>query len=237
MVWLCVLAVLLVGCGEPRRVAGPIIDRDTGLGRLGAAIATFDQARAPVLRGTADIVAAVLALDAADDASAAGARAAASTARGQARVAIPRATTALSVLPARLTAYGRALDDLAAAEKAATRLSPEQRSALQAVIAGGRAEKDASDAFRVAGKTAWPAYVALDAAQSTWLDRRLAGWYRDPQEAAAAYAVLVGDDRGALERARTLLQRVDAARRPVSERERVALATADAALSSLRSPG
>jgi hypothetical protein len=49
--------------------------------------------------------------------------------------------------------------------------------------------------------------------------------------------VLVRPVRPSLETARTLLQRVDAARRPVSERERAAVASADAALASLRSPG
>ena len=218
-------------------MAGPVVGRDTGLSRLGTAITSFDTARAQVLRTTGDVVAAALALDAADDACAAGAITAASAARAKARAATPKARMALSVLPVRLAGYQRALSTLAAAEKSATRLTAEQRAALDAVVTGGRAESAASDAFRVAGKTAWPAYTNLDASQSTWLDRRLAGWYRDPPEAAAAYAVLVRDDRPALEQARTLLQRVDAARRPVSDRERAALATADQALASLRSPG
>jgi hypothetical protein len=232
-----VLAVLLVGCRSPERVAGPVIDRDTGLGRLSTAITTFDAARADVLRSTGALVAAAIALDDADDACAAGAFTAAKTARAKARAAMPAARTALSLLPARLATYTRALAALGAAAKAATSLTDEQRAALGAVVAGGQAEKDASDAFRVAGRSAWPAYEKLDASQSTWLDRRLAGWYRDATEAAAAYAVQVRADRPALERARTLLQRVDAARRPVSERERVAVQTADAALASLRSPG
>jgi hypothetical protein len=139
------------------------------------------------------------------------------------------------MLPARLTAYQRALSALAAAEKQATSLTGPQRTALDAVIAGGQAENRAADAFRVAGKTAWPAYQQLDAAQSLWLDRRLGGWYRNVEEAAGGYAVLTRDDRPALERARTLLERVDTARRPISDRERQALAAADAALSSLRS--
>jgi hypothetical protein len=65
----------------------------------------------------------------------------------------------------------------------------------------------------------------------------LGGWYRDIQEAAGAYAVLVRDDRPGLEQARTLLERVDTARRPVSDAERTALAAANAALAPLRSPG
>jgi hypothetical protein len=231
-----VVAVLLAGCAGPKHVQGQVIDRDTGLARLSAAITAFDRARAPVLRATGDLIAAAVALDDADDACAAGALTAAATARAKARAAIPKARTALSVLPARLAAYGQALTALAAAEKAATSLTDEQRRDLDAVVTGARAERDASDAFRVAGKTAWPAYERLDADQSTWLDQRLAGWYRDPPEAAGAYAVQTRPHRPAVQTARTLLQRVDAARRPVSERERAALAAADVALASLRSP-
>lgn len=228
---------MLVGCGGPRRVAGPIIDRDTGLHRLDIAITAFDKARAQVLSATSAIITGAVVLDNADDACSTGVTQTAKDARDRARAAVPKTQSALSVLPARLTAYQRALSSLAAAEKAATRLTPGQRSALDAVVAGARAETHASDAFRVAGKTAWPAYVKLDAAQSLWLDRRVSGWYRDQQEAAGGYDVLVRDDRPALDQARTLLERVDTARRPISDRERKALADADAALASLRSPG
>jgi hypothetical protein len=232
-----VLACLLAGCAGPRRVPGPVVDRDTGLGRLGTAIAAFDRARAQVLGDTGNVIAAAVALDAADAACAAGTTTAASAARAKARAATPKVPTSLGALPGRLAAYQQALAALAAAEKAATSLSVEQRSALDAVVTGGRAEARASDAFRVAGKTAWPAYLTLDAAQSLWLDRRLGGWYQSVEQAADAYAVLVRDDRPGLERARTLLERVDTARRPVSDRVRLALAAADAALEPLRSPG
>jgi hypothetical protein len=226
--------VLLAGCSDGRRVEGPEIERDTGLRGLSTAINTFGLARKQVLNATGDIVAAALALDAADDACAAGAKDAAATARAKARAAKPKAEAALKALPAKLSAYQRALNSLAAAQKRTTSLDDEQRAALDAVVTGARAEAKASDAFRVAGKTAWPAYVTLDGAQSTWLDRRLAGYYRNIEEAAAGYAVLTRDERPALQRARTLLERVDTARRPVSDREREALAAADLALAPLR---
>jgi hypothetical protein len=79
--------------------------------------------------------------------------------------------------------------------------------------------------------------VALDATQSLWLDRRVSGWYRNVEEAAASYTVMTHDQRPALQQARTLLERVDTARRPVSDRERAALAAADQALAPLRSSG
>jgi hypothetical protein len=78
--------------------------------------------------------------------------------------------------------------------------------------------------------------VKLDATQSFWLDQRLSGNYRNVEDAANGYAVLTRDDRPGLEQARTLLERVDTARRPVSERVRDALAAADQALAPLRSP-
>lgn len=208
--------------------------RTTGLARLDAAIRGFDTAREQALAPTAAIVAAATALDAADAACAVGVRGDALEARAPARAALPKAKTALAVLPLRLKAYGSSLSELAAAAKAATSLNEEQRSAVQAVVTGGQAEAAAADAFRVAGKTALPAYLELDRAQSTWLDRSLAGWYRNSTEAANAYDVLIGDQRAALQQARTLLRRVDAARRPISERERAALAAADAALAPLR---
>ena len=183
------------------------------------------------------MVAAALALDAADDACIAGTTNAAADARTKARAATPKARAALSALPAKLASYQKALASLTAAERRATSLDAGQRAAIDDVVTGGRAEARASDAFRVAGKTAWPAYTALDAAQSLWLDRRLGGWYRNVEEAAGAYAVLTRDQRPALERARTLLERVDTARRPVTDAERAALATADEALAPLRSPG
>ena len=211
--------------------------RNTGLARLDAAITGFNTARAQVLASTGAIVSGAKALDAADAACATGSRDRAQAARPAARAAGGKVRTAVAALPLRVRTYTRAADELAAATKAATSLTDEQRRVLDEVVAGGRAESAAADAFRVAGASAWPAYQTLNANQSTWLDRASAGWYRDRQEAADAYLVLRSDNSAALERARTLLQRVDTARRPISERVRTAVAEADAALASLRSPG
>ena len=189
-----------------------------------------------MLASTAVIVKGAMALDAADAAAESGSRSRTAAARPAARAAGGKVRTALAGLPLRVKAYQRAADELAAAAKAAPSLDDAQRTAIADVVAGGRAEAAAADAFRVAGRTAWPAYEALNDQQSLWLDRASSGWYRDQQEAANAYTVLGEDNRAALARARTLLQRVDAARRPISERERGALARADSALASLRSP-
>lgn len=217
-------------------MAGPV-HGDTGLSRLDSAIGAFGTARAQVLRETGNVIAAAIAVDAADDACAAGATNAATAARATVRTATPRARLALSVLPARNATYSHALDSLAAAERAATSLNADQRAKVDAVVAGGRDEKAAADAFRVAGSSALPAYAQLDATQSTWLDHRIAGWFRTQQEAADAYVVMRQEGLPALQRARTRLERVDATRRLVSERERAAVAAADTALASLRRPG
>lgn len=209
--------------------------RTTGLARLDDAIRGFSAARTQVLASTSAIVAGATALDAADEACATGRTSTAQAARPAARAAGGKVRTALAALPLRIRTYDKAARELAAASAAATSLAAAQRAAVTAVVTEGRSEYAAADAFRVAGASAWPAYESLNADQSLWLDRALAGWYRSADEAAGAYTVLRTDKNAALERARTLLQRVDAARRPVSERERTALAQADAALAPLRS--
>lgn len=229
--------MLAAGCAADRQVPGPVQARATGLARLDAAIAAFNTARAAALNATGVIIAGATALDAADEACASGSRARASSARPAARAAGGKVRTALAALPLRVKAYDRATAELSAAATAASSLSADQRAAVTSVVDGGRRESAAADAFRVAGASAWPAYEEQNRVQSRWLDRALAGWYRTDQEAADAYSVLSDDNRVALDRARTLLQRVDAARRPISERERLALKRADAALASLRSPG
>jgi hypothetical protein len=211
--------------------------RTTGLARLDAAITAFSAARAQVLAATGAIVQGAVALDKADVACATGSAARAEAARRPARAARGKVRTALAGLPRRMTSYDKAANELAAAAKAATSLNPAQREAVTAVVTGAREESAAADAFRVAGATAWPAYEKLDADQSLWLDRASGGWYRTTSEAAGAYRVLRTDKEPALARARALLERVDAARRPISERERAALSRADVALAPLRSPG
>ncbi len=184
--------------------------------------------------GTGALVAAALALDAADEACATGERPPARTARARARDAVPKARAALAALPARLAAYDKGVAELAAAATAATSLSSGQRAAVEQVVTAAKAEAAAADAFRVAGKTAWPAYTALDEVQATWLNRSSAGWYRSTKEAADAYAVFIQDQQAALTQARTLLRRVDEARRPISGRVQTALRAADSALAPLR---
>ncbi len=229
-------ALALTACGS-----GPVSTRraqgtTTGLARLDSAIQGFDAARATVVGQTNAIVAGATALDAADAASALGERPQAAAARATARPAVAAARIALAGLPASLQDYRTRVTELAAASSAATSLSAPQRAAVAAVGTASAAEAEAADAFRLAGATAWPAYTDLDEAQALWLTRARNGWYRSTTESANAYAVLVQDQRAALTRARTLLRRVDQARRPVSARVSAALKVAGTALTSLRAP-
>ena len=228
----------LVGaCG-----AGPVRTErpqgvSTGLPRLDAAIRGFDTTRTRALEQAGATVTAAQALDDADAAAARADRGVAAEARRRSRVAVPAARAALAGLPASLRDYRAGAAELATAARAASSLDGPQRTALAAVVTAAGAEADAVDAFRVAGQSAWPAYAALDEAQGVWLTRTGAGWYRDATESANAYAVLVQDQRLALDRARTLLRRVDVARRPASSAVQTSLRAATVALASLRSPG
>ncbi len=222
--------------------AGPVSTErsqgvSTGLARLDAAIVGFDAARTRALAQAGAPVTAARALDDADAAAAQADQGVAAQARRRSRVAVPAARAALAGLAATLRGYRAGAVELAAAARAASSLDDIQRAALNEVVQAAEAESDAIDAFRVAGQSAWPAYASLDEAQGVWLTRAGAGWYRDATESANAYAVLVQDQRLALEQARTLLRRVDVARRPASARVQTSLRAATAALASLRSPG
>jgi len=201
------------------------------LSRLGETVAAVDRGRTELLAGPAAVITAATALDEADEASATGARAAARAARDPARSAVPAAAAAVAALPEQVAAYQAALGALSAA---AAPLEPAQQAALGEVVAAGQGEADAVEAFGVAAGRAWPAYTALDKAQSSWLERATAGWYRSESEAADAYAVFVRPQRAALDSARAALGAADAARRLATDRQREALTAADAALAPLR---
>ena len=239
---LLVAALLAAVLSMVSACAGPVSTArpqgvSTGLARLDAAIRGFDVARARALGQAGATVTAARALDDADAAAARADRAAAAQARRRSRVAVPVARAALAGLPASLRGYRGGAAELAAAARAASSLDDPQRTALASVVQAAASEADAIDAFRVAGQSAWPAYAALDTAQGVWLTRAGAGWYRDATESANAYAVLVQDQRPALDRARILLRRVDVARRPASATVQTSLRAATAALASLRSTG
>jgi hypothetical protein len=107
-------------------------------------------------------------------------------------------------MPAALTEYRRALAALKAASPA---VSGGARTALTAVVRDGTTEADAVEVYRRGLVAAWPPYDALSADEDVWSTHSVAGWYRSRSEGAAAYSVLVGSKRPALEAARTRLAR------------------------------
>lgn len=225
--------MLLAWDGPDRTVRVPVGPTQEQLTTLDEAVELVNVARRSALLVPDVVTEGATALDGADEACATGQRDLAAQARTRARAAVPRATRALSALPQQLSAYRAAL---AALTPAAAPLEDDQQAALTAVRAAGEAEAAALAAFGKAAQGVWPAYAALDEAQSLWLERRSAGWYRSQREAADAYVVLRAPELAGLQQARTGLAAADAARRPPTERMRSALTAADAALEALRAP-
>jgi hypothetical protein len=203
------------------------------LDRLDAAVAGVNRTRGTLLTGAGSLPLAATGLDAADAACATGRSAVAADAREAASGPVAAVPGALAALPEQEAGYRAALDEL---QQSATPLEPAQRELLARAAAAGRQEAAAVTALREAVGAVWPAYSALDEAQTTWLARASAGWYRGPAEAAAAYALLRRPVLGDLEQARRALQQADATRQSATEQVRAELAAADAALDALRAP-
>lgn len=225
--------VLLAWDGPSREARVPTGPTAPQLERLDRAVALVNAARPPALKVPEVVTEGATALDGADEACATGQTALARQARARAGSAVPPVGRALSALPQQLSAYRVAL---AALTPAAGPLEGDQQEALTAVRTAGEAEAGALEAFGAAAEELWPAYAALDQAQSLWLERRSAGWYRSQREAADAYVLLRRPGLAALERARAALAKADADRRPSTDRMRGALTAADAALEALRAP-
>lgn len=226
--------MLLLACGGPTRtVREPVGPAPSALAALDTAVTDVDAARRALLAAPAAVVAAATALDAADEASATGNRTRAAGTRRTARAAVRQLDAALATYAGQLSAYRATLQ---AVQAAAAPLEPAQRDALAALAAAGEQEAAALAAFGMQARAAWPAYRALDQAQSTWLDRASAGWFRTDREAADGYSVLRLPVADELEAARGRLARADTVRRPATDRVRAALGAANAALQSLRAP-
>jgi hypothetical protein len=230
---LALLGALLAGCGAhaPSRPGA-----GGGVAALDAALPPFSAARARLASLSTTVTAGATALDAADTACATGKAAAAGSARKKAAAPVRAVPAALRDLPPAVSAYRKALDALSAADSGAD-VDSDQHRALREVVARGRAEADAYDAFRAASERAWPRYRTLDAEQAAWFARASAGWYRTTRESADAYTVYVADDRAALVAARSALARADTAVTAAGQGEREAMTAADRALAPLRAPG
>ncbi len=224
------LALLVVGCsgsGTPQRAvtsSGP-------LDRLDAAVRAVSADRRDVLAAVAAVQAAAAALDAADEVCATGRGVAARTAHDKAVPLVRAAGTALTRLAAVVPSYRGSLMSVGAASVA---VQGAARQALLRVVTVGTDEADALERFRVSAAGAWPQYVALDAAEDTWIVRAVTPWYRTEREAANAYVVLVEDRRAALDAARSRFGNAAVALRGPTSAQSATLAAADQALASVR---
>lgn len=211
----------------------PVGPTEAEMSRLGAAVAAVNASRSAALTGPDTVTTAATALDGADEACATGQVGLAAEARSAARGAVAPVAAGIAELPQQLAGYRAALAELTVA---AEPLEDEQQAALAEVTSAGEAEAAALAGFGQAAAGLWPSYAALNDAQSTWLDRASAGWYRTQREAADAYVVLRKPVLPGLEQARSELVQADGARRPPTERMRAALTAADRALEQLRAP-
>ena len=202
------------------------------LAALNTAIGSVNAARLAISADVTHVTKAAETLDRADSLGATGNRQEMRPVRAVADVQVPRARAALARLPGELATYTTALGALETATER-SRLTDGQRAALTTVVASGVGERIAADRFARDAKVVWPEYDALDQLERTWLLRARGGWYRDREESADAYAVLVGGRRPTLERARLALSRADAVRAQAAAAMGSAVADARSALETL----
>lgn len=190
--------------------------------------------RKAVLDSIAAVESAASALDSTDAVCLTGRGVAARTEHRKAAPLATRAAARLRALAGTLAVYRASLASLAAASVA---VSGAPRTALARVVTTGRQEIAAVTLFGKAADDVWPHFVALNRLESTWITRAVASWYRTEKEARDAYAVLVEDQRPALNAARGRLgAAVTAVQGPVAAQTR-ALAEADRALTGTRDAG
>lgn len=181
------------------------------LDALDDAITAVNAGRAAVLRHVATVITALERRDELDDLAAAGERTSARSADPASDESYARVAASTRDLGPALEEFQRGLGQLAAAA-ASPELDTAQRRLLGTAIAHGRAEVAATRAFATQVRAALPAYDELGVRVDEWLRRARAGWYRDQQEAANAYVVLLGDVRERLEAARGAVAHADSAR-------------------------
>lgn len=223
--------LLLVGCAGGTRPQPQPQPTGGGLTRLDLAVRAVSADRASVLAGVDAVQKAASSLDLTDEVCASGKGVAARTAYRAAEPLTRRARVALSALSRLVTGYRTSLRSLA---QASVSVEGAARDALAAVVRDGQVEATAVERFRAEAAAVWPQYEQLGADADLWITRAVTPWYRTDQEAASAYAVLVGDTRPALEQARVRLGAAAAAVRVPSLTQSATLAAADQALAGLR---
>jgi hypothetical protein len=119
-------------------------------------------------------------------------------------------------LPAQVRAYSAALNALSKAANARG-VPVRPAEAVRQIVAVGRAESAAVDAFARAVVTAWPAYAVLAGLQSLWYERATSGWYDTKKLALQEYAVLTDRNRTTTSRASRLFATNDPPRREAAD--------------------
>jgi hypothetical protein len=201
------------------------------LDRLDGAVRAVSADRKAALSAVDAVQAGATALDATDQVCTTGRGVAARTQHDKAGPLAHEAGVAISQLPSLLAAYRSSLTSLGSASVAVT---GDARSALLRVVTVGQAEARALAMFRSVARGAWPQYNALDAAEDTWITRAVTPWYRSDKEAADAYAVLVEDQRSALNAARRQLGTAATFVRAPIAAQSATLAAADQSLATVR---
>lgn len=225
---LLVLALAATGCHSGRPTPHTSVQTQF-LDQLAGAIDGVNAARQRLADDGAAIAAAAAALDDVDGVAVTGDRAAVRAARNSNGAAISKGMAAARRMPANVKAYDAAVAALAAAPSSG--LTPEQVAALRDVTRATRTEAKALRSYGTVVATVWPRYASLDENQKLWLSRASNGWYRDQQEAAGNYVILV--DRTALDAGRRSLAQADAARVRAARTAAGAIDAARGALASL----
>jgi hypothetical protein len=217
--------VLLTSCqAKTHDPGGPL-----PLDKLSMAITGVGAARTAVLSAVQDVEDGAEALDATDAICVTGRGVAARASYRKGQAAYGKAGPALRNLQATVSNYRAALRSLDGNRSAVTGAA---NTALAAVVRDGGTEATAVAGFASAVGKLWPQYVNLEGQEKVWITRAVTPWYRTDQEAANAYAVLVGSARNFLEVARTRLMNASAALRTATSVASATLAQADAALAA-----
>ncbi|HVE99529.1 MAG TPA: hypothetical protein VNA12_10175 [Mycobacteriales bacterium] len=205
--------LLATGCAGGASPAAPSAAPQSGPGldRLDEAIDLVNTGRAASLAHVAAAITGLERRDDLDDLAAAGDRPAATAADPAADATYAKVGVALRDLGGSLESFQRGLGDLAAAAQS-PELDTAQRRLIGTAIAHGRAEITATRTLATAVRSGIAAYDTLGARIDEWLRRARAGWYRNREESASAYVVLVGDLRERLEAVRGDVARADSAR-------------------------
>ena len=212
------IAVLLgatVACsGGGGKNASPAPVR--GVAALDRAIEGINASRGPLVIAMNAVVSAANRIDAVDEATVNGDWKKAQPVRAKSVVDLPAVTDTVGKLPARVRAYTAALNALsAAATEKGIPVRPAE--AVRQVVAVGRAEVAADDAFVRAVVVAWRAYAMLAGLQTLWFERATSGWYDTTKLAAQEYAVLTDRNRATTSKASELFATTDQPRRDAAE--------------------